>query len=78
MTKLQMLIAGGLYTISAALTPILAILAANTDISNRIIATMLISAVIAAAIAAKSFTSTVFADHEVAEGKPLKPSIKRK
>jgi len=78
MTKLQMLIAGGLYTISAALTPLLAILATGVEVTDRIVSTMIISGIIAGAIAAKAFTSTVFADHEVAEGKPLKPSIKPK
>lgn len=78
MTRQEMLIAGGLYVIIGALTPVLSVLATGIEINERMIATMIVGALIGGAGACKAFTSTTFADNQVEGGKPLKPSIKKK
>lgn len=71
----QLILQGALYTIIGALTPIGAVLASDTDLSSqRTIATMIVTGLIAGATALKAFLSTTFADspESVTPGRTLR------
>lgn len=60
-TKLLVL-QGLLYTVPAALTPVATVLASDTPLTWRVIAGLVVAAIISGSIALKAFLSTTFSE----------------
>jgi carbon starvation protein CstA len=67
MTDKLLVLQASLYVIIGAFTPVLALLTAQTPLTGRAIAGMIVGAIVGAATALKAFLSTTFSESKLSK-----------